>query len=636
MNTWDLSYLRPEIERKESNVTYGNQRNNRNQRNQRNQRNYKIKQQKKDNKDKKEGNKEGNGIVLLVVIMGIAIYLVRADFAISISSSFLSAVLLGIIVWGVYRQLASSTPSLSSSSFRQNSIIEPFESFEGNNYRPMNSMGNIPIAPSFANRCDNVQDTSLSSSPSSSSSPPLPKIDVSLFDSLESDSFNPTYVTANNVNTFVFPKPPAGTPESPMRGCEATYVDISDYAENPYYSINQNLVGPENPKVRHAPVVPPRLYEDTWKKNDRFFVDSGINDQKQQEYYQNGYITYSDGTNSDGQCCPLTASSPGLIPLRVQENYDALPSYSTSLPPSSASSSSSKSSKYPEIRIMDNDFAPMNLSWGYFPENAERNLAVNFPESSNFCATDDYRQQIRTTPLQPGLVAYSEVDVNDANMSNLGISYTQPFLPTKLVDLAGTDKSFYESDPFWKDFPTTSNRSLKNYQSAYALDPIQPEPSSRPRRREQYREHYQPPSQKPTLQGMDGINGPAMMSRRDIYDPRLTGYGTSYRGYTDPMSGQPRYFYDDVDAHTQYNYITKSKIDHLPQCGQSGPYQPSAMNNMETRRYAEEQFHNQTLQQRTELQDRLMQKVLHRNIQRHQAPIMTRNTGNMSMTCARG
>jgi hypothetical protein len=45
---------------------------------------------------------------------------------------------------------------------------------------------------------------------------------------------------------------------------------------------------------------------------------------------------------------------------------------------------------------------------------------------------------------------------------------------------------------------------------------------------------------------------------------------------------------------------------------------------------------NQTLQQRTELQDRLMQKVLHRNIQRHQAPIMTRNTGSMNMTCARG
>jgi hypothetical protein len=576
-----------------------------------------------------------------MVIIGVAIYLVSADFKICISSSFLSAILLGLILWQTYRQLTASP------------IIETYENFD---YRPMNNMGNIPIAPSFSSRCANVQTTSLS--PGSESPPPLPKIDVSLFDS---DPFNPTYVTANNVNTYVFPNPPDGTPDAPVTGCEAKYVDITENPDSLYYSINQNLVGPENPKTHHAPVVPPRLYEETWSKNDRFFVNRGINDQKQQEYYQNGYITYSDSKNDIGQCCPKKASSPNMIPLRVQENFEPLPSYSTSSSSEGGggedygkSRSSKSGTQGPEIRIADTNFAPMNLSWGYFPEHAQNNLAVNYPRTSNFCATDDYNRQIRTTPLQPGLVAYSEVDVNDANMSNLGISYTQPFLPTKLVDLAGTDKSFYESDPFWRDFPSTSKKSLTNYESAYGLDPIQPEPirenyenyenyhpivhkGGGQRNGRKYRENYTHHGDRNrNIQGMNGINGPAMMDRRDIYDPRLTGYGTSYRGYTDPMSGQPRYFYDDVDAHTQYNYITKSKIDHLPRTNQSGPYQPTAMNNMETRRYAEEQFLNQTLQQRTELQDRLMQKVLHRNIQRHQAPIMTRNTGSMNMTCARG
>ncbi|NBV67836.1 MAG: hypothetical protein EBR74_04765 [Flavobacteriia bacterium] len=571
----------------------------------------------------------------MVVIIGVAIYLVSADFKICLSSSFLSAILLGVILWQVYSQLTTST------------IIETYENFD---YRPMNNMGNIPIAPSFSGRCENVQTTSLSSSPTS---PPLPKIDVSLFDS---DPFNPTYVTANNVNTYVFPNPPDGTPDAPVTGCEAKYVDITENPDSLYYSINQNLVGPENPKTHFAPVVPPRLYEETWSKNDRFFVNRGINDQKQQEYYQNGYISYADSKKDKNQCCPTKASSPNMIPLHVQENFEPLHSYSTSSSSDGGDHGNSRSSgsgtRGPEIRISDDSFAPMNLSWGYFPEHAEQNLAVNYPRSSNFCATDDYNRQIRTTPLQPGLVAYSEVDVNDANMSNLGISYTQPFLPTKLVDLAGTDKSFYETDPFWRDFPSTAKKSLTNYESAYGLDPIQPEPVREnyqnhhpivPRRqkgqrnRREYREDYsQHGDRNRNIQGMNGINGPAMMDRRDIYDPRLTGYGTSYRGYTDPMSGQPRYFYDDVDAHTQYNYITKSKIDHLPRTSQCGPYQPPAMNNMETRRYAEEQFLNQTLQQRTELQDRLMQKVLHRNIQRHQAPIMTRNTGSMNMTCARG
>jgi len=557
------------------------------------------------------GEKGGYGGWVVVGVISLAVYLVWADFKVSISSSFLSAILLVFIVIGVYRQLA-----------RVN-IKESYESFEtGNAYRPMGEMGNIPIAPSFAERCANIDHSGTTdihqSGKTHSSSPALSKIDVSLFDDIDKDPFNPTYVTANNVNTFLYPKPPPPTPEEPLTGCNAKFHDLND-KNDPYFSLNQNLVGGVNPKTKHAPVVPPRLFEETWSKNDRFFVNSGINDQKQQEYYQNGYISY------DNRCCPTTASSPGLIRQTVQENYEEpLPDYSTSQGSRVGHSHRhpSQSSRPPEIFIEDDNFAPMNLSFGYFPENAQVNRAVNFPQSSNLCATPDYNRQIRTTPLQPGLVAYSEVDVNDASMSNLGISYTQPFLPTKLVDLAGTDKSFIESDPFWKDRPS-NQRHTQNFESAYGIDPIQPN--------HHYSEHYQPHKNSPF-----SVNGPAMMDRRSIYDPRLTGYGTSYRGYTDPMSGQPRYFYDDVDAHTQYNYITKSKIDHLPQTIQSGPYQPSMMNNMEVREYAQQQFLNQTLQQRTELQDRLMQKVLHRNIQRHQAPIMTRNTGSMNMTRARG
>jgi len=54
---------------------------------------------------------------------------------------------------------------------------------------------------------------------------------------------------------------------------------------------------------------------------------------------------------------------------------------------------------------------------------------------------------------------------------------------------------------------------------------------------------------------------PKQPFRRDIYDPRLTGYGTNYRSYVEPITGQPRYYYRDIDQQTQNGYLTRNKID---------------------------------------------------------------------------
>lgn len=42
----------------------------------------------------------------------------------------------------------------------------------------------------------------------------------------------------------------------------------------------------------------------------------------------------------------------------------------------------------------------------------------------------------------------------------------------------------------------------------------------------------------------------------NVYDPRFYGYGTSYRGYVDNMLGQPKFYYDDVNAIRMPNYIS--------------------------------------------------------------------------------
>ena len=46
------------------------------------------------------------------------------------------------------------------------------------------------------------------------------------------------------------------------------------------------------------------------------------------------------------------------------------------------------------------------------------------------------------------------------------------------------------------------------------------------------------------------------INQANIYDPRF-GYGTGYRSYIDETTGQPRFYYDDIDAITKPNYIVK-------------------------------------------------------------------------------
>lgn len=48
-----------------------------------------------------------------------------------------------------------------------------------------------------------------------------------------------------------------------------------------------------------------------------------------------------------------------------------------------------------------------------------------------------------------------------------------------------------------------------------------------------------------------------------IYDPRFTGYGDTYRSYRDVPAGQIKYYYTDVDAYKTPNFIIRNKVDHV-------------------------------------------------------------------------
>jgi hypothetical protein len=102
---------------------------------------------------------------------------------------------------------------------------------------------------------------------------------------------------------------------------------------------------------------------------------------------------------------------------------------------------------------------------------------------------------------------------------------------------------------------------------------------------------------------------PKDVGPEDIYDPRFTGYGTSYRSYFDEFVGQPKFYYDDVDAMRMPNYLVRSKIDHLEFADQYGPMKDDYSSNSDNmREMVNQSFLDNSLEFRNDLQERLMRK----------------------------
>jgi len=102
------------------------------------------------------------------------------------------------------------------------------------------------------------------------------------------------------------------------------------------------------------------------------------------------------------------------------------------------------------------------------------------------------------------------------------------------------------------------------------------------------------------------------VSNYDIYDPRSNGYGTSYRGYVDKMTGKSRYYYDDIESVRRPNYITRNNIDHIVD---RAPNYGSVLNDMNEedmnqhiRDTANNAFKDDMIDFRTDMMERLMRK----------------------------
>ena len=209
----------------------------------------------------------------------------------------------------------------------------------------------------------------------------------------------------------------------------------------------------------------------------------------------------------------------------------------------------------------------------YIKENYTQNDTYNYgiprylPYSKCSEKYPEYNKNLFTQTIQPNVYTYNPI--NEPINSNIGISFPQQFPDTNCHTNIDTGQVMFNDS-----------------------EVIEPN------------------------------NNNNIATEANVYDPRFYGYGTSYRSYIDNNTGQPRFYYDDINAVRMPNYISRNNIDNQPFAEQYGPYQED-IDNQNIRARANDAFMNSTIQHRTELQERLMRKTNAEQWQRRYAPIST-------------
>ena len=378
-----------------------------------------------------------------------------------------------------------------------------------------------------------------------------------------------------------------------------------------------------HPVTRIKPVVPPPAYAlDYWRDNN-LIVYSQINTSgPQEDMYLSGYaestccgylgngaeliptpskkIQTQVGGNmftedySRGIRSPYPADERPAVPnMPVRENYIRSPYPADERPavptmPVRENYNNLMHSKYADLTTVDNPqevtILPNEPGWvdtscGYNPQQVYRSgLPSNYPAGN--CVQDPklkrYNENLFTQTVTPGVYTRSQV-IEPIN-SNIGISYQQQFEPV------------------------TCKRDEKGLQYT-AHDPRIVEPAE-----------DEPPAEIVEQATYD-----------NVYDPRFYGYGTSYRSYLDPNTGQTRFIYDDVNAIRMPNYITRSKIDHLPYADSYGPVKEGSefgnVHNPNIRALAQDSWMRDSLQFRNDITERRMRKINADAWQRRVAPL---------------
>jgi hypothetical protein len=350
-----------------------------------------------------------------------------------------------------------------------------------------------------------------------------------------------------------------------------------------------------NPNTKISPVVVPPAYDlESWRDNNLINL-SMINKQStQQDIYLSGYavstccdnkINYRENYTPGQIVSPKPVEERAFIPSvngNYRENYTPGQIVSPKPVEERAFIPSVKGNhrenytdeKYINERYIEKDrenyenIQPNHSGWvntqcGYNPDQVQNYLPSNLAVGN--CLQDqrmrEYNRNLFTQIVAPDI--YTINQVNEPINSNIGISFNQQFEPV--------------------------TKQRQGDQIYYTLhDPRIIEPS------------VEKPSE-------------AVIAKYDnVYDPRFYGYGTSYRSYTEPVTGQTRFIYDDVNAIRMPNYVSRSKIDHLPFADKYETLQPGnefgqSFNGM--REMVQESWIADSTSFREDMQQNLMRKI---------------------------
>lgn len=357
-----------------------------------------------------------------------------------------------------------------------------------------------------------------------------------------------------------------------------------------YIFQNQRLAGSANPKTLVPPVIAPHLADlNHWRANN-VINHSHINTESHYDTYLSGYeVSKYDSVNSclqsnkqneDIISHPETSNKSVTGSGEYQERYTAIKQRGSvegyqGFTCKEGTNAHDRLGNQHLQHVQENKPVKENFEYpykknqytlnGYNPNQIEKsNLPSNLASSN--CESDEamkqYNKNLFTQTIQPDIYTVNEV-IEPIN-SNMGISFTQQFKPT------------------------TSHRDEKDVIT--------------------YTEH-DPYIYKPKMEQ----NDPNMtITESNIYDPRFSGYGTSYRAYTHKEIGQPRFYYDDVNSIRMPNYVVRSNIDFTNYADNYGPLsddnkQGNKYNN-NIRELANDTFLRSSLQHRDELMERLMRK----------------------------
>lgn len=351
-----------------------------------------------------------------------------------------------------------------------------------------------------------------------------------------------------------------------------------------FVSSNALLSGPPNPKTEQKTyVIPPAPAWDFWA--DNHYVPSNINSELSFDTYRSGYdainpMNYNNYVLKDTRNNPSPTGNPigtnfaMTTGVANDASFNAPNTYRVPLSQTMYQNNLVEGYTQANFKNGSQDFVDF-----YYNQNQLKNgLPSNLPagECTRSNLFNQYNNNLFTTPIQPNTFVKNEII--QPVQSNMGISFTPQFQP----------------------YNCSNNKQQNGNTLITYLDPntYKPEP----------------------------IQYNIVPNVSNVYDPRYTGYGTSYRSYYDPLSGQTRYYYDDIDAIKRPNYIVRSKIDDAEWADQYGAMKPNEYH-LFAKQMADDKFMNDSLRQRTELQQRYMDKYNTQiGWQRRMAPIRTNNT----------